>query len=173
MDWTESIARREMARDRLRTMDRVGESFAIVAIFLVTLFFVANQTDQTGFFTSGFGTAEMVAFYGSSLYGILPPVLRLILGRRNSVRPFEVVGNGIFLVTASYLLSVFPFDFSHLSALLPQGTRFAVDWITDDVARGIIILSIVVLVFALLWTCFIYFLVRERLRGGASNPAAP
>ena len=123
--WTESIAKREAARDVMRNGERVGEAFAILFFYLVILFFVVNQVDDTGFFTTGFGSTEMVLFYGGLIFGMIAPILRLILGRRNKVRPVELISNGFFVIAASYLLSVFPFDFAHFQSLSVDDRTFS------------------------------------------------
>ena len=50
-------------KDHEKPSERAGEVFAIVAISLVTLYFVSSQIDKTGFFTSSFGNLETFLFY--------------------------------------------------------------------------------------------------------------
>ncbi|HUL39887.1 MAG TPA: hypothetical protein VLU38_06315 [Methanomassiliicoccales archaeon] len=168
--WTESIAKREAARDVMRNGERVGEAFAILFFYLVILFFVVNQVDDTGFFTTGFGSTEMVLFYGGLIFGMIAPILRLILGRRNKVRPVELISNGFFIIAASYLLSVFPFDFAHFPDLLPEGIQFMFDWITNDIARVGLSIIIVIVIIVSVWTAFLYIVVRDWLRAHPSTP---
>ena len=168
--WTESIAKREAARDVMRNGERVGEAFAILFFYLVILFFVVNQVDDTGFFTTGFGSTEMVLFYGGLIFGMIAPILRLILGRRNKVRPVELISNGFFVIAASYLLSVFPFDFAHFPDLLPEGIQFMFDWITNDIARVGLSIIIVIVIIVSVWTAFLYIVVRDWLRAHPSKP---
>ena len=167
--WTERIVKKEAAREVMRPGERFGEALAMVIILLVLLFFINNQTQDTGFFTSEFGTTEMVLFYGSLLFGLFPPFLRLYLGRRNHVRPVEIVGNALFVVAAAYLLWVFPFDFSHLPDLFPESMQFLLDWITDDLAVVLMSFVIVIAIIASVWTGFVYIMVRDYLR---DNPPA-
>ena len=162
--WTQGIAKREAARDVMRNSERVGEAFAILFFYLVILFFAVNQVDDTGFFTSDFGTTEMVLFYGGLIFGMVAPVLRLILGRRNQVRPVELISNGFFIIAASYLLSVFPFDFAHFPDLLPEGIQFMADWITNDIAMVGLSIIIVIVMIVSVWTAFLYIVVRDWLR---------
>jgi hypothetical protein len=159
----DTVAEREVARDRLKLGDYIGESIIIVLTALVALFFVDNQMQETGFFTSDFGAVEMALFYGSLLYGMVPPVLRMIGGRRNAVRPFEVLGNVIFIVAAVYLLYVFPFDMSHLTDLFPSSLKFILDWMTDDIAKLLFAFAAIVSMLAAVWTAFLYVVVRRRL----------
>ncbi len=168
--WTEGVARKEAARDVLRTGERIGEGIGITIIFLIFLFFVDNQTDDTGFFTSEFGTTEMVLFYGSLLFGMVPPFLRILLGKRNQVRPVELIGNGFFIIAASYLLFVFPFDFGHLADLLPESLKFIFDWITNDIAMLLLSVVIPIVIAVSLWTAFLYIIVRDWMRAHPSTP---
>jgi riboflavin transporter FmnP len=171
--WTEKIVKKEVARDVMKLGERFGEAVSMVLIFLVFLFFINNQTQDTGLFTSEFGTAEMVLFYGSLLFGLFPPFLRLFLGRRNQVRPVDIIGSVIFVVAASYLLWVFPFDFSHLPDLFPESMRFLIDWVTNDLVMVLMSFAIVIAIIASVWTGFIYILVRESLRQDRSAPISP
>lgn len=165
MNWMEETARKEAERDKLRDVDVLGEVIAIVALSVLITFLVANQSRPTGLFTSEFGTVEMVALYGCLFYGYLPPLLRILLRRRNVVRPFEVIGNGLFIVAASYLLYVFPFDFTQLSVLLPEGLSAVFDWLTDDVAKLILSIAIAVTVFVSVWQIVLFHLVKDRIGG--------
>jgi len=169
MTWTERISKSEAAKDRLRAGDMIGEIITIGAISLVALFFVTNQVDDTGFFTSDFGELEMSFFYGSLLYGIVPAMLRLATGRRNLVRPFEIAGNVFFMIAVAYLLSVFPFDFAYLTALFPESLSFILDWVTNEIARAVMTLSIVIVAIVSVWTAFVYLVVRDRLVREASS----
>jgi len=168
--WTEGVVKREAARDVMSMGQRLGEAVAIAFSLIVLLFFVANQVQDTGFFTSSFGAAEMVLFYGSLLFGMAAPMLRLFLGRRNKVRPVELISTGFFIVATSYLLYVFPFDFSHLADLLPGSIQFLLDWITNDIAEALFGLAIVVATFASVWMAFLYVMVRDWL---IRNPPSP
>ncbi len=171
MAWVEGVAAREAAKDCLKKWDFIGEVFAMVATVLVFLFFIANQVEQTGFFTSDFGTPEMLAFYGSLMYGVIPPFMRIVLGRRNVVRPFEFLGNWIFVIAGSYLLLVFPFDFNYLTALFPEGLRFLLDWITNDIAQLFLSFAIIIAALVSIWTIFLYIVVRDvqRKRGASGT----
>lgn len=167
MSWMDATAKREATRDKLKAGDVIGEGVAIAVMTAFLLFLVANQTEQTGFFTSAFGPVEMLAFYGSILYGYLPPILRILLRRRNKVRPFEVIGSGILIIATSYLLAIFPFEFAHLPALLPQWLHFIIDWVTNDVARVLLVLAIVVSALVSVWTFFVFNIVKDwQMRNG-------
>lgn len=169
MTWTEQISKREAAKDRLKTGELIGEMIAIGAISLVALFFVMNQVDDTGFFTSDFGALAMFLFYGSLLYGVVPPMLRIATGRRNMIRPFEIAGSIFFIIATVYLLSVFPFDFAYLTTLFPEDLRFVLDWMTDDIAKVLMTFGIVITAMVVVWTAFLYLVVKDWLMREASS----
>ena len=170
ISWTEGIARKEAARDLLGTGERIGEMVAIIMGLIVLLFFVANLTQETGFFTSDFGTAEMVLFFGVLILGMAPPFLRMFLGRRNKVRPVEVVCNLFFIVAATYLLWEFPFDFDHLADILPTNLQFILDWITNDMAMWFMGIIIIIVVIVTVWTAFLYIAVNDWQRSNSETP---
>ena len=74
------------------------------------------------FFLSRFGPLEELAFYGTWLVGAFVSIARAAYGRKNAVRPLVILQSGVLVVSAFWLLSVFPFDFSHLPDLLPQSS---------------------------------------------------
>ncbi|MEM0448419.1 MAG: hypothetical protein QW520_01165 [Methanomassiliicoccales archaeon] len=164
MTWTKTLAKRERQKDLLKPADYIGETISIVLILLVALFFVRNQTLMTGFFTSEFKTLEMVLFYGSLLYGMVPAVMRMLTKRRNKVRPFEVLGSIIFIISALYFLSVFPFNMAHLTDLFPPGLRFILDWMTSEIAKLLLAIAVIISALSAAWTLFLYVIVRESMR---------
>jgi hypothetical protein len=170
MSWTEGIARKEAARDLLGMGERIGEMVAIIMGLIVLLFFVANLIQETGFFTSDFGTAEMVLFFGVLILGMAPPFLRMLLGRRNKVRPVEVICNLFFIVATTYLLWVFPFDFDHLADPLPTNLQFILDWITNDIAMWFMGIIIIIVVIVTVWTAFLYIAVNDWQRRSSNTP---
>ena len=170
VSWTEGIARKEAAKDSLGMGERIGEMVAIILGVLVLLFFVANQIQGTGFFTSDFGTMEMVLFYGVLILGMVPPFLRMFLGRRNKVRPVEIICNLFFIVATTYLLWVFPFDFGHLPDLLPTNLQFILDWITNDIAMWFMGIIIVIVTIVTVWTAFLYIAVNDWQRRNSTAP---
>ena len=122
---------------------RAGEVVGVIVISLFAWLWVAHQTSSTGFFTSGFGQAEAFLFYLALLFGLVPPVGRILVGRKNAVRPLTVLTMVLFIVADLWLLWVFPFDFSHLADVLPDSLRFLLQWITDDIARVLMSIAIV------------------------------
>jgi len=124
----------------------VGIAIVVFSVLMV-LYFVAHQMWSTGFFTATFGTLEMLLLYGLLLLGIISAGLEGVLGLRLLSRLFDVFGGLIFgAVCTVWLLVVFPFEFAYFADVLPDSLRFLVQWISNDVARVIMVLAIIVYV---------------------------
>ena len=130
-------------KEFLNASQRRGELVGVAAILLVFAFFAYHLFANTGFFTSNFGGFEMALLYGSILFSALAPLMRALTGRRNPARPVEAAGNILFEVSQIWLLILFPFNFSHLSAALPSQLGFLVSWITNDIGRILLVLGII------------------------------
>jgi hypothetical protein len=109
----------------------------------VFAFFAYHQLANTGFFSSSYGGLEMILLYGSILFSALAPLTRALTGRRNPARPVETAGNIFFEAAQIWLLILFPFNFSHLSAALPSQLGFLLSWITNDIGRILLVLGII------------------------------
>ena len=143
--------------------DRVtGIVIVLVSVLLIGIF-VAHQTGSTGFFTSKFGKLEMVMVYGSLVAWIITGSLDGIFGQRLLSRLFDVFGGIVFItISLAWLLVVFPFEFSYFANVLPVFLRFLVQWISNDIARGIMILGTIVLVIAAVYSPIAYKFVRIK-----------
>ena len=125
-------------------------SYAIILFgVLIVVYFVAHQTWSTGFFTATFGTLEMVMLYGSLIYWIVTSALLLFVRKKLS-RDLDVFGGLIFAtVGITWFFVVFPFEFTYFADVLPDFLRFLVQWISNDIARVLMVpIIIVTLVFA-------------------------
>ncbi|MEX1248310.1 MAG: hypothetical protein WEA61_07485 [Anaerolineales bacterium] len=118
--------------------------FTIIAMAFVAGFFAAHQVLNTGFFTAEFGAYEMLALYGPMALSLVPPIIRASLGVRNPARPMEAIANTALAVGALWLFFVFPFDVSHLADILPGPVQFVFSWLTDGMARIVLILQVVI-----------------------------
>jgi hypothetical protein len=108
------------------------------------LYFVAHQTWSTGFFTPKFGTLEMIMLYGSLIVWIVIAALEGV-GQRFLSRLFDVFGGLIFAaVGIAWLFVVFPFEFAYFADVLPDFFRFLLQWISNDIARVLMVLGIIV-----------------------------
>jgi hypothetical protein len=153
--------KRALKRDRLNFPERAGECVGVTVMAFLLLFFVENQMQQTGFFTSKFGPTEMVLFYGSALFGIAEGLARALIGRRNPVRPFEAIGALLWALASYWFLQVFPFDFAHFPDLLPGALRFLFWWLTNDVARLILFIGVIAGILQAIYTTWLFVTVRR------------
>ncbi|MBZ0286982.1 MAG: hypothetical protein K8I30_05165 [Anaerolineae bacterium] len=131
-------------QDVLSPLARWGEVIIIVMIVLFIAFLLYHQSANTGFFTEKFGTLEMLCVYVPLLLAIAPAVVHIVTGRRNPARPFEAATSLLQAISALWLLIVFPFSFAHLADALPEGIRFILAWVTDDLGRLVLVLQIIV-----------------------------
>jgi len=148
-------------RDRMMPGQRGGEVVSVFISFLILLFFVENQVKGTGFFTSRWGPAEQALFYGTWLVGAVVSLARAGVGRRNPVRPLDAFYGAMLVVTALWLLRVFPFDFAHFPDLLPSFIRFAFAWISDPVGRVILVLAAIGGFASMLYNAVVYAVSRS------------
>ncbi|UCF58993.1 MAG: hypothetical protein JSV15_00780 [Candidatus Bathyarchaeota archaeon] len=162
-NWFTRHAEAEAKKDTLSYSERVGNIVGVVVGFLIVLYFVAHQTGATGFFTSKFGTLEMLLFYGSIMYGIVSSALKGLFGRKNLVRLFDVFGAILDLVAIAWLFVVFPFDFTYLADVLPSFLRFLLQWISNDIARVLMVLGIIAVLIMAIYNAMFYVLVRREL----------
>jgi hypothetical protein len=86
------------------------------------------------------------------LLGLAAPTVRLLVGRRNPARPFEIVTDVFMVIGAIWLLRVFPFDFSHLGDALPGNLPALLNWVPNWLGKVGLALQIVGGVIALIVT---------------------
>ena len=147
----------------------VGIGIVVVSILMV-LYFAAHQTWSTGFFTETFGTLEMIMLYGSLIFWIISSGLEGVLGQRLLSRLFDVFGGVIFVtIGLAWLLVVFPFEFAHFAEVLPDSLRFLVQWISNDIARVLMVLGIIVFAVAAVYSPIAYGFVSKKRFGREKN----
>lgn len=125
----------------MKPSERGGEGASIIGVVLVTLFFYSHLAWSTAFFLPSFGTMDAFLLYGSILLGMIGPLTRGTTGRRNLARLPEMLASAFWIVASLWLLVVFPFDFTHFADVVPDFLRFLVSWITDDIAKVLIIIG--------------------------------
>jgi len=162
-NWFARHAEAEAKKDTMPYFERVGNIVAVVVIILVILYFVAHQMWSTGFFTSKFGTLEAFLFYVSLAFGIVAPALRGLFGRKNLARLFEIFGFVLFTVALAWLFTVFPFEFAYFADVLPNFLRFLLQWISNDIARVLMVLGIIATPVMAIYTATLYVFVRREL----------
>ena len=82
-------------KDTVEYSQRVAGTAIFVLGVLGVLYFVAHQIGSTGFFTTKFGTLEVLLLYGYLSAVIVSGTLYGILGRKHLSRFFDVFG-GLF-----------------------------------------------------------------------------
>ena len=162
-NWFARRAEAEAKKDIISFSERVGNIVGVVIGILFVLYFVAHQTGSTGFFTSEFGTLEAILFYGSIIFGIATAAFRGLSGRKNLARLLDIFETIFAAVAITWLFAVFPFDFSHLADVLPDFLRFLLQWISNDIAKALMVLGIIVSLVMTVYTAMFYVLVRKEL----------
>jgi len=140
----------------------VGIAIVVFSILLV-LYFAAHQRRSTGFFTEAFGTPEMFMLYGLLILGIISAGLEGVFGLRLYSRLFDVFGGLILAaVFTAWLLVVFPFEFAYFADVLPESLRFLVGWISNDIARVLMVLAIIAYLGAAIYCPIAYGFVGKK-----------
>ncbi len=162
-NWFARRAEAEAKKDILSFSERVGNIVGIVIGLLFVLYFVAHQTGSTGFFTSEFGTLEALLFYGSIIFGIVTTAFSGLFGRKNLARLINIFEAIFVAVAVAWLFVVFPFDFAYFADVLPSFLRFLLQWISNDIAKVLMILGIIVTLIMAIYNAIFYVLVRREL----------
>jgi hypothetical protein len=77
------------------------------------------------------------------------------------------------LVSTIVLLIIFPFDFQYLADVLPESLRFLLEWVSDDIARGVMVLGAIGLAFATVYSPIAYkFVDLKRFKHDESSNQA-
>lgn len=145
------------AKKPLPRNERVFGIAIVVFCVLMIIFFVSHQIQTTGFFTIKFGALEMLLFYGFWIFWITTAGLEAILSQRLLSRIVDAFGGLIFAtISIALLLVIFPFEFTHLSDILPESIRFLVTWISNDIARVIMVLLVIAHLATAIYSPFAY-----------------
>jgi len=163
-NWFARHAEVEAKKDIPSFSKRVGEGVgAGILVILLYVLYVVPQTSSTGFFTSKFGPAETFLLYVPAVLNVVTTAAKVVVSRKNMLRPLEAFGGVLFAVSFAWLLVVFPFDFSHFADVLPNFLRFLLLWISNDVAKVLMVLGIIVAPVVAIYTAILYVFVRREL----------
>lgn len=132
-----------LSRDRLKPSERFGEFIGVVITLLVLYYFYESQVLATGLFTAAFGPTEQLAFYGPFVLGMVISLVRGVYGRKHTVRPLQSLQGAALAVASMWLLYTFPFEFTHLTALLPHPLQVPFWWISNPVGQLLLVLGII------------------------------
>jgi len=145
-NWFDRRAEAEAKKDIIPYSERVGNIVGVVVILLVVLYFL-----------------EMLLFYVSLMFGIVTTALRGLFGHKNLARLFDIFGLILATVAIAWLFVVFPFEFAYFANVLPDFLRFLLQWISNDIARVLMVLGIIVTPVMAVYTAIVYVLVRREL----------
>jgi hypothetical protein len=169
--WFVTQAEKEAKRDRIPNSERFGQVVSIACAIIVLAFVVVHQTRPTGFFTDEFGTGDSALLYLMILVGIIPALIRLLLGTRNAARPADAFSLALFFVGGLYFLLTWPFDFAYFADPLPHSLEFLIDWVSADLAKVLTGIGVVVSPIVSVITFLSYVVVKKRM--GQTQGAAP
>jgi hypothetical protein len=157
--------RKEAEKDVLALSERIGQIAGVVIGLLFAWYFLDLYDSGSDFFTSDFDDLDAVLFFGIAFLGVVPGLIKAIMGRKNSVRPLDVALSVGVLVVLAWFLYAFPFDFAYLSEGLPESIQFLLDWIGNEEAKAIMAIGLVVNLVLIPYTTALYFGVRRTLIG--------
>ena len=130
--------------DEIAADDKVASILLIVVNALFGLYLILHQTISTGFFTPKFSAFEMIMLYGIPIYWITTSIL-ILIGQKHPSRDLDSYG-GLFFATfaISWLIVIFPFEFTRFADALPDSLRFLFQWISNEIAIMLLILLFII-----------------------------
>ena len=137
----------------------------VIVVFSVLMlsYLVAHQVRSTGFLTAAFGKTEMFMLYGVLILGIISAGLEGVFGQRLYSRLFDVFGGLILAAVCTiWLLAVFPFEFAYFADVSPDSLSFLVRWISNGIARVLMVLAIIVYLGAAVYCPIAYGFVSKK-----------
>jgi len=171
--WIRKAGRAEAKKDRIEGPNIIGEIVALVFISSLLWFFVAHKLEDTGFYTDEFGTLEMAMLFSAGGFAVVLAALRIVLRRRNVLRPLDVALYALFVLAHAVLLARFPFDFGYVADVLPSFLQWTVGWMNDTIGAIILALGIVGGIVGAFITMLTYLGVRQELRSSTEEQMQP
>jgi len=162
--WLSGIGRARALRDSVDLSSTVGEIIGVAVSAVVFLFLYENQLRGVAFFTSNFGDLAQFFFYAPMFVGMALSLARAIYGHRNAIRPFDAFNALFIAVAAFWLLSVFPFDFTHFRDMFPKSIQFLFGWLNNDIGRVLFAIVGIASLINFVYTSFLYSAVRGQLQ---------
>jgi hypothetical protein len=141
--------------------------YTVGLMLLLLVFFADHQWTHTGFFTSRFGYAEMVALYFPIVVSMLAPIVRTIQGRNETARKLDIISDVCLALGSLWLRITFPFDFAHLASVFPTSIQFAFGWVNNTIGQIILVLQVIIGVLSALSGLVSY----ARERGDLNSPS--
>ncbi|MFA5312164.1 MAG: hypothetical protein WC375_02455 [Methanomassiliicoccales archaeon] len=154
---------KEAKKDRLKPSDRAGNVIGAICALVFALYFTVLNDSDSGFFAADITRTELFLFLWVAYFGIVPGLMKAVLGRKNVTRPLEIIVSISMLIAVALFISSFPFDFDHLGDSLPGSLEFLVSWIDDGIAKFVMWLTVIVNVVMIPYTVLLYLGVRSKL----------
>lgn len=164
--WFGKHVRKEAEKDALALSERIGQLVGVAIGLAVAWYFLDLYHSGSDFYSSDFNDLDAVLFFGIAFLGVVPGLVKAILGHKNVIRPLDVALSVAILIASAWFLSTFPFDFAYVSDGLSESWQFLLDWIDDGVARFLMGLSIAVNLVLIPYTIALFFGVRGVLKAG-------
>ncbi len=163
-EWLSELVEEELEDyDKLSVDDRVISVIVILFFPLIACYLLAHQLFSTGFFTASFGPLEMVLLYGTPIYWIFTCTV-LLLEFIDLSRDIDSFGGLAFAAIAfGWLSVVFPFDFVYFADVLPEPLQFLVQWMSNDIARVLLVIGFIVHLFLAILAGVMRVKVRKAL----------
>ena len=161
--WFREMIDRETKNDKIVGGALSGEIAALVAISAILAFFVTHELRDTGFYTVEFGPLERFLLFGAGGFAVSLIALRIVVRRKNMIRPLDFASMIMFVIAHVVLFVVFPFDFAYVGDALPGYLSWTVGWISDDLGAILLALGAVGGTIGAAFIGVIFVHVKERL----------
>lgn len=159
--------------DEVRNSERGFGVFLVIINLLCIVYFALHHLNSTGFFQESFKALEMIMLYGIMVDWIITASMEAIFGRKKLSRLFDLYGGMVFMTIALiWLLVVFPFDFTYFADILPSELQFLIAWISNGIARIILILYIVFIISGAVYSLILRILVVRVQKKGFNGSEA-
>jgi len=167
--WFREMIDRETKNDKIVGSALFGEIAALIAISAILAFFVTHELRDTGFYTDEFGLLERFLLFGAGGFAVSLIALRIVVRRKNLIRPLDFASMMLFVVAHAILLAVFPFDFAYVGDALPGYLSWTVGWISDDLGAILLALGTICGTIGAAFIGVIYVHVKKRLEEPAAT----
>ncbi len=140
-----------------------GIVIVTISILLIT-YLAIHQIKVTGFFTKSFGAFEMFFLYGYFIFWIITAGLEGVFKKGFLSRIIDAFGGIVFGgICILILFVIFPFDFSYFANILPTSIRFILGWISNDIAKIILVLIFIFHIVASIYSPIAYKIVDKNI----------
>jgi hypothetical protein len=137
--------------------DRIFGVFILLLSVVILHILTLHLLQETGFIIRELHSLELVLLFGYWVAWIITATLDSVLGMRLASRLFDSFGGILFMAISSlYFFWVFPFEFSLFTSVLPESIQFLLGWLTNSVARGLLLVGGIGMLFASVYSPIVY-----------------